>query len=147
MLRMGASNYAKAFKDRIGVMSGANILFSGAAFIGTYDAAREEGHGVISSLASAGTDLALSASMGMFPYLFVTGAPALGKIGVDFAYAASQYTRDLQRDSLNVPFASSTFIDSPQIQTMRQAGLALARQSKMKTQEAMLGNEASYMHR
>lgn len=142
-----ASNFAKSFKDKIGTMSAVNIIGSGAAFMGTYDDAREEGHGVITSLASAGTDLALSASMGWVPYMIVAGAPALGRVGVDFAYTASQYTRDLQRDSLNVPFASSTFIDSPQIQTMRQAGLALARQSRMKTQEAMLGNEASYMHR
>lgn len=142
-----ASGFAKTFKDKIGVMSALNIVGSGSAFMMSYDDAREEGHGVISSLASAGTDLALSASMGWIPYMAVTGAPALVRTGVDLAYSAAQFTRDVQRDSLNVPFASSTFIDSPQVQTMRQAGLALARQSKMKTQEAMLGNEASYMHR
>lgn len=142
-----ASSFAETFKGKIGVMSALNVGGTVWAGISQYEEAREEGHGVISSLAASGADAALSYSMGLIPYSLITGAPALARAGVDLAYSVAQFTRDLQRDSLNVPFASSTFIDSPQVQTMRQAGLALARQSKMKTQEAMLGNEASYMHR
>lgn len=142
-----ASGTANFFKEKMGLggfITAGTTLWGGFS---QYESSRDEGHGVITSLAAAGADAALSAVMGWKSYLGMTALPALGQAGIDLAYAASQYTRDLQRDSLNIPFATSTFIDSPQVQTMRQAGLALARQSKMKTQEAMLGNEASYMHR
>lgn len=112
-----------------------------------YSRLREEGHGAIASFAGAAFDFGLSTTMGVVPYMAFSAVRGAGELAVSGMNAYSQYSRDLQRQNLNIPFANSTFIDSPQIQTMRQAGLALARQSKARTQEAMMGNEAQYLHR
>ena len=112
-----------------------------------YDELRESGHGVVGSFLGAAADAGISYAMNPIKYMLFTGAADLGALAVEGVSAISEHSRNLQRQNLNIPFANSTFIDSPQIQTMRQAGLALARQSKMKTQEAMLGNEASHFHR
>ena len=120
-----------------------------SAFFGfdKYDELRESGHGVVGSFLGAAADAGISYAMNPIKYMLFTGAADLGALAVEGVSAISEHSRNLQRQNLNIPFANSTFIDSPQIQTMRQAGLALARQSKMKTQEAMLGNEASHFHR
>ena len=56
--------------------------------------------------------------------------------------------RQLDRDARNqMPFRNYTFVDGPQIATMRQAGLALARRSKYELQQTVMGNEARYLHR
>ena len=143
---VAGSLISKAVENKSAIGTGANVLLSGYFGFEKYDELREEGHGFIMSAAGAIADTGISYAMSPLKYLLFTGSGDLGALAVDGVSAVSQASRDLQRQNLNIPFANSTFIDSPQIQTMRQAGLALARQSKMKTQEAMFGNEASYLH-
>ena len=45
------------------------------------------------------------------------------------------------------PFANSTFVDTQQTYTMRQAGMNLARQGQYAMQQAMLGDEARMTYR
>jgi hypothetical protein len=143
---MGLFMAVKGIAGQVGWGKAATGAASAYFGIEEYDRLRQEGHGVAGSFIGAAGDAALGMTAGIVPYMMLTGASGIGELGVNMATAYSQYSRDLQRQNLNIPFANSTFIDSPQIQTMRQAGLALARQSKMKTQEAMFGNEASYLH-
>ena len=46
-----------------------------------------------------------------------------------------------------LPFSNSTFIDTQQTYTMRQAGMNLAKQSKYNIQQAMMGDEARMTYR
>ncbi len=86
--------------------------------------------------------------MGIVPYIgyeLVKAAPGA-------ALSAGQYIsttmRQLEREGQNMaPFRTNTFVDSQQIYTMRQAGMALAEQSKYALQQSLMGDEARFMHR
>lgn len=112
----------------------------------SYKTAREEGHGVVMSGAKAVGENIMMDAMGFGWYLgyqALTGIPA---VGVKTAETLSQAARSMSTLNGNVPFQNATFNDSPQAYTMRQAGMQLAKASKYNLQQAMLGNEAQYLH-
>lgn len=117
------------------------------AFSG-YKEAREEGHGRLSSAAHAATDLILPEFLGWKTHLALGAASFLPKAAVQGMQTVAQLGREYERSVRDQsPFRSNTFVDSQQIYTMRQAGVALAEQSKYSLQQTLIGNEARYMHR
>lgn len=113
-----------------------------------YIDARKEGRGVLQSAGSAAVNFVLPEIMGTAPYIAFEVAGALGNMGVQAIESANTQMRQMNRQMRNQqPFQGYTFVDSPQIYTMRQAGLALAQQSKYSLQQTMMGQEAKFMHR
>lgn len=120
----------------------------GALAIGAYKDYRAEGQTRLGALGHATLDFVLPELMGIVPYIgyeFVKAAPGA-------ALSAGQYIsttmRQLEREGQNMaPFRTNTFVDSQQIYTMRQAGMALAEQSKYALQQSLMGDEARFMHR
>ena len=113
-----------------------------------YKDARDEGAGVGEALASAGMIVLIPELVGAGPYMaYALGSAAL-QGGVAAYENASMKLRQMDRDNRNqTRFRNYTFVDGPQIYTMRQAGLALAQQSKYNLQQTMMGNEAQFLHR
>lgn len=81
---------------------------------------------------------------GMLALGAIKGAPQLA---VNSALKAGQMARGMDGSKNNKAFNNSTFLDNKQAYTMRQAGMQLAEASKYNLQQALLGNEASAMHR
>ena len=113
-----------------------------------YKDARDEGAGVGEALASAGMNFLIPELVGAGPYMAYSLGSAALQGGVAAYENASMKLRQMDRDNRNqTPFRNYTFVDGPQIYTMRQAGLALAQQSKYNLQQTMMGNEAQFLHR
>ena len=113
-----------------------------------YKDSRDEGKGVAESLVSAGVNFVIPEIVGTIPYLLYEGGSMAIQGSVAMYENANMKMRQMNRDNANqTPFRSYTFVDSPQIYTMRQAGLALAQQSKYNLQQTMMGNEAQFLHR
>lgn len=124
-----------------------NLGIGGMFAISEYNDSREEGNGVISSALSAARDFAISNMIGVVPYMAMSILPAAAEGAVDAYDAISQYGRSLDRMSMETPFINSTFVDTQQTYTMRQAGMNLAKQSKYNIQQVMLGDEARMTYR
>ena len=109
---------------------------------------REEGKTVLSSAAHTAYDLILPEFLGWKTHLFLQVASGLPKAlveqGVNMSQTVRQYQQAVRDQS---PFRNQTFVDSQQVYTMRQAGMAMAEQSKYALQQTLIGNEARYMHR
>ena len=111
----------------------------------TYQEAREAGDSKFIAAGQAVGEFAMASFMGLTPYLAfeaVTSAPTLA---VDAAHEVGMRGRKMQVENTNRAFQNSSFSDTEQIYTMRQAGMAIAQKSRYNTQQAMLGNEAKYM--
>ena len=136
-----------------GTQATSKMSWLGRGFIGylgysSYREHRDEGKTRLSSAAHAAYDLILPEFLGWKAHAFLTAATALPKMaiesGVNLSQTARQYEQAVRDQS---PFQNNTFVDSQQIYTMRQAGMALAEQSKYALQQTLIGNEARYMHR
>lgn len=129
------------------------LTWTGRAFIayqgfsGYFDN-RAEGKSRLSSLAHAAYDMVLPEFLGWKTQAGLALAGALPKMAIEgydwLAKTSREYERGVMDQS---PFRTNTFVDSEQIYTMRQAGMALAEQSKYALQQTLMGNEARYMHR
>ena len=108
----------------------------------SYAENRANGNGVISSALSSVGEFAVNMMLPMKVAIPLMLAPEIGALAADAYKEVQQYGRDTARIQLNRPFSNSTFVDTKQTYTMRQAGLNLARQSKYNVQQAMLGDEA-----
>jgi hypothetical protein len=120
------------------------------AFFGATDylSAREQGDGVFSSLGQAALGFALPEMMGTKLYMGTMMMSSLGGLAMDMYESANQYMRAKEKSARDAtPFKTNTFVDNQQIYTMRQAGMALARQSKYNLQQTTIGNEARFLHR
>lgn len=110
--------------------------------------AKNEGVGNIEALASAGMNFIVPELVGGWAYAGYQALSMAGQLGVSAYENANMSLRQMNRDLRNqTPFRGHTFVDSPQIYTMRQAGMALAQQSKYNLQQTMMGNEAQFLHR
>lgn len=125
-----------------------NVGASAVSGFYDYSTKRDEGEGVLSSMTSAASEFALSEMLGFWGYLGYTGVSYLGELGVATVETldakARQHKRDMRDNSL---FRNHTFVDAPQLYTMRQAGMALAKRAKYATEQTTIGNEARYLHR
>jgi len=125
-----------------------NLALSSYFAYDTYKEERAQGNSRLGSLGSAAMTFImpeLLSPMGYIGYEFLKAAPGLIYNG---AQSISQQVRQMERAGRNqAPFQSNTFVDSQQIYTMRQAGMALAEQSKYALQQTLMGDEARFMHR
>lgn len=113
----------------------------------TYSEARESGASPVGAALSAVGDFALSNMLGWKSYLAMNLLPSAGSLAVDLYDGINAYGRNLDRMGNALPFSNSTFIDTQQTYTMRQAGMNLAKQSKYNIQQAMMGDEARMTYR
>lgn len=113
-----------------------------------YKDERAQGNTRLGSLGNAALDFIMPELMGIGPYIGYELVKAAPSLIVNGAQTISQLGRQYERNVQNqAPFRSNTFVDSQQIYTMRQAGLALAEQSKYALQQSLIGDEARFMHR
>ena len=111
-----------------------------------YKDAREKGSSRLASTARAAGSFMLYDALGgwVLPFQLLPEIPSLA---VNAYEGIGKMTREMDRQSRQVPFANSTFSDFNQAFTMRQAGMKMAQASKYNLQQALLGNEASYLRR
>lgn len=144
----------KAAGEAAGKVSGSGIGLNfstglSAFFAYTdYKDARAEGAGVLEATGTAALNFVVPEIVGIAPYIGYQLLSAGAQAAISGYENGAMKLRQMDRDNRNqTPFRGYTFVDSPQIYTMRQAGLALAQQSKYNLQQTMMGNEAKYLHR
>lgn len=112
----------------------------------TFSDARENGDSFGSSIMQGGRDLALGYVLGPGAYIALDLAKELPGAITSGAETMGQMGRSMARTNLNTPFTNAQFTDSQQAFTMRQAGMQAAQKSKYALNQAILGNEARYLH-
>lgn len=126
----------KAGVAALAMKSGVGIL--------SYNKARNEGQGVIPSMAKGAFDGFAIDKIGpgnIFVAKALANAPS---IAAKSYYSLDQQRRQMSRLGTNMPFQTANFMDTQQAYTMRQAGMKMAQQSQFSRQQAMLGNEAQF---
>ncbi len=109
---------------------------------------KKEGAGFLEAASSATINMILPEIMGGWTYGGLMLAQGLASVGVSAYENATMQLRQLDKINRDQrPFQNYTFVDGPQVYTMRQAGMALAKQSKYNLQQTMMGDEARFMHR
>ena len=125
-----------------------NTAFTAFMGVSSYNENREQGNGVFSSALKAGVELGYYAVTPMKLALGVDLIKGAGSTLVSAGESANQFIRSYERDMRDqTAFKNYTWVDGPQVATMRQAGMHLAQRSKYQLQQALMGNEAQYMHR
>ena len=122
-----------------------NFGFGTWSAFDTYQEAREAGDSKFVSMGQAAVDFAMATMMGFVPYMAFQAVTSAPSAAVNLVHELDMRGRQLQVQNSNRAFQNSTFSDSEQAHTMRQAGMAIAQRSRYNTQQAMLGNEAKYM--
>ncbi|MEG1494708.1 MAG: hypothetical protein RR406_00190 [Bacilli bacterium] len=74
-------------------------------------------------------------------------AKAVPTIAVSAIEGVNKMSRSMNSMQGRQVFGDSQFMDTPQLATMRQSGMELAKMSQYNLQQSMMGNEAEYMHR
>lgn len=113
---------------------------------GEYKDSREKGYSKFSSGAKAVSEAVMSEVIGLPGYLALGAIKTLPKATVKAVDSIGQMSRSLNNVNRHKPFYNATFQDSQAAYTMRQAGMQMAKASQHNIQQAMLGNEANYMH-
>jgi hypothetical protein len=128
---------------------GTKVNAAGAVVAGTmgYSHARDEGHGVIGSMAKGATDAFLIDLIGWKMYIGGAALMAAPKMIASGYESLNTQAKDMSRAGSAAPFSGNTFVDSEQVYTMRQAGMEMMGQSSHNVKTAVLGNEAQMMHR
>ena len=125
-----------------------NYGMTGYFGISAYNDARNEGKGRISAIGSGIMNVVLPEILGGGMYMALDFGSELPGLAVSGAQGLPRMAREQERVVRNqAPFQANTFVDSQQIYTMRQAGMALAEQSKYQLEQTIMGNEAQYLHR
>lgn len=138
---LGESNLKKIFNKRV-----FGVAFSGVFAINDYKTAREEGKGVARSALRAGAQFVEGEVLGaaMIPIGLAKAAPMMAIKGVEAAQSMTRQMNSVQRLQT---FGNTHFQDTQQLATMRQSGMELAKMSQYNLQQAIMGNEAQYMHK
>lgn len=111
-----------------------------------YKSQREQGNGVVGSASKAVAEAVMFDIVGGPAYFGAMAATGALKAAPKAIEAYTRQKRNMAMQGRNTPFANAQFRDSQQAYTMRQAGMAMANASKHNAQQAMLGNEAQFMH-
>jgi hypothetical protein len=130
----------------LGDVSIAGLALDSYFVVDMYKQSRNEGHNMAASAARAGGEQFIMSAMGMPAYIGMQVAMAAPGLAVNGYESLAQQARSMQQLSANKPFQTAQFTDSQAAYTMRQAGMKLAQASKYNGQQAMMGNEASYLH-
>lgn len=144
MGKVNPAKITKNAKNKIPLSGKIGIGINSLMAYSDYKTAREEGSGVIGSVAKAGTTFALGEVLGgwMIPFSL---APAVPQLAVGAVEGIGKMQRQMNKDARRIPFVNSTFNDYQQAFTMRQAGMQLAQNSQYNLQQTLLGNEAQYL--
>lgn len=131
-------------KNGFGTVGMAATAYSGVA---SYNDARNNGSSVIGAAAQGVTDALIIDLIGWPAYLGIQGTLGLGSVAKEAFIMGNERAHQYSRYGTASPFSTSTFVDTEQTYTMRQAGLSKIQNSMMNTKKAVMGNEAMYMHR
>ena len=126
--------------DKIGTVT--NIGFA----VSDYKDARRQGHGVISSVARAGTQFAMGELLGIY-YPLILGAKALPGAIVKGSELLYKENRKMNSVANQQVFGGAQFQDTQQLATMRQSGMEMAKMSQYNLQQTLMGQEATHLHR
>lgn len=142
----GTDNLAKSHLKK--ALSGRNLnaLLNIGMTMNDYHEARNAGDGVLKAGVKAGAQFVAGEALGMWmmPVMMAKSVPTLAISAVE---TAQTVTRKMNSVSRTQVFGEAQFQDTQQLATMRQAGMELARMSQYNLQQAIMGNEAQYMHR
>ncbi len=111
-----------------------------------YKDAREAGNGVVKSVAKAGVEFAKGELLGGW-YMAAMAAKAVPTLAINTIEGVNTMSRSMNSMQKRQVFGDAQFMDTQQLATMRQSGMELAKMSQYNLQQAMMGNEAEYMHR
>lgn len=146
MINEGTDNLAKSHLKK--ALSGRNLnaLLNIGMTMNDYHEARNAGDGVLKAGVKAGAQFVAGEALGMWmmPVMMAKSVPTLAISAVE---TAQTVTRKMNSVSRTQVFGEAQFQDTQQLATMRQAGMELARMSQYNLQQAIMGNEAQYMHR
>lgn len=133
------------------ILNGGRIfgaVVSGYFGYDTYKEERAQGNSRLGALGKATLDFVMPELMGIGGYIAYEAVKAAPGALLSAGQSISQQVRQMERSAKDQsPFRANTFVDSQQIYTMRQAGMALAEQSKYALQQTLMGDEARFMHR
>ena len=125
-----------------------NLALSSYFAYDTYKEERAQGNSRLGALGKATLDFVMPEILGPWGYIGYELTKAAPGLIYNGAQTMSQQVRQMERNVRDQsPFRANTFVDSQQIYTMRQAGMALAEQSKYALQQSLMGDEARFMHR
>ena len=129
-------------------LSGRNLnalLNIGLAF-NDYNESRNAGDGVVKAGVKAGAQFVAGEMLGawMMPVMLAKNLPSLAVSAVE---TTQNITRKMNSATRIQTFGEAQFQDTQQLATMRQAGMEMAKMSQYNLQQAIMGNEAQYMHR
>jgi hypothetical protein len=135
-----------AIFDKMVKNLGVGTVLNAAFTVKDYKDAREQGYGVPGAAAKAlGSNIMMSV-IGPGKYIAMQMGMEIPALAVKGYEAMAQQARSMASMGTNKPFQNATFVDTQQNYTMRQAGMQLAKSSQYNMQQAMMGNEASFMH-
>lgn len=123
-----------------------NALLNLGFAVSDYNEARNSGEGVVKSAVKAGGMFVAGEMLGgwMMPVMLAKQLPTLAVTAVE---TSQNITRKMNSVSRIQTFGEAQFMDTQQLATMRQAGMEMAKMSQYNLQQAIMGNEAQYMHR
>ena len=124
-----------------------NVAFAGINAVAQYKDSRQQGRGVVSSVARAGIDFALSEALGPWTYAGLTIAKELPSALIKGTEFLNTQVRNMNTSSRFTVFGEAQFQDSEQLATMRQSGMELAKMSQYRLEQTLMGNEAKYLHK
>lgn len=142
-------NQSPKMSKKLSLASVGSLAMTGINAYGAYSDfkdAKEEGYGTIGATAKAATSYVAGEVLGL-KYLGLQALQAVPKGIVAGAETLGKVERQMESQSRQLPFVNASFNDFNQAFTMRQAGMQAAQQSKYNLQQALLGNEASYLRK
>lgn len=122
------------------------VILNAIGAVSDYNTSRSEGKGRLRSAADAGAQFVTYELLGKaaFPFIAATALPSVAVSGIE---KVDQMSRQMNLINRNLPFANSRFYDTKQGYTMRQQGMALAKNSRYQLEQTLMGNEAQYLKR
>lgn len=122
------------------------VALNAIGAITDYNNSRAEGKGRIRSTVDAGAQFVTYELLGKaaLPFIAATTLPSVAVSGLE---SLDRMSRQMNLVNRNLPFANSHFYDTKQGHTMRQQGMALAKNSRYQLEQTLMGNEAQYLKR
>lgn len=121
-------------------------LMNAAFAVEEYNTNRAEGKGRIHSTVDAGAQFVTYELLGgaLIPLQIASALPKGAVMGIE---KLDEMSRQMNLVNRNLPFVNSRFYDTRQGYTMRQQGMALAKNSRYQLEQTLMGNEAQYLKR
>ncbi|PTY92903.1 hypothetical protein [Heyndrickxia sporothermodurans] len=141
------TSVTKAMASKFGKVGKLGLLLNGGLAVANYSGYRSEGDTATEAAIKTVGEAAITSVIGPGKFLAGMALAQVPGMASDAFNEINSRTRELNRLGTMRPFEGNTFVDNPQIFTMRQASMVVMQQSKYNLEHAMQGNEASYLHR